>query len=139
MASISIALLILSPQCYYNASMKLLENDFFLKNLWWIVLLLVVFLGGLILAFSLFRQTKKEKAKPSIDVNENLVAIGGKENIEEHQLEGSRIVLKLKDYGKVDREKLKEAGAIGFIMKSDKLTIVFKEKAEEVYHAFFHE
>ncbi len=92
--------------------MKLLENDFFLKNLWWIVLLLVVFLGGLIIAFSLFRQTKKEKAKPSIDVNENL---------------------------KVDREKLKEAGAIGFIMKSDKLTIVFKEKAEEVYHAFFHE
>lgn len=119
--------------------MKLLENDFFLKNLWWIVLLLVVFLGGLIIAFSLFRQTKKKKAKPSIDVNENLVAIGGKENIEEHQLEGSRIVLKLKDYGKVDREKLKEAGAIGFIMKSDKLTIVFKEKAEEVYHAFFHE
>ena len=74
-----------------------------------------------------------------VNISDNLQAIGGKDNVLSHSLSGSRIILHLKDYSKVEREKLKKAGAIGFIMKSDKLTIVFKENAKDVYQNLFKE
>jgi phosphotransferase system IIB component len=50
---------------------------------------------------------------------------------------GSRIVLTLKDYSKINRPLLQEAGVTGFIEKSDKLTLVVKENAEMVYETLF--
>lgn len=111
-------------------------EDFFLKNLWWIVLIAALAAGGLIL-FLRFRP--KRKQKQIVNISGNLEAIGGADNVLSHTLEGSRIVLQLKDYGKVDREKLKTQGATGFLLKSDKLTIVFKDGAKDVYRALFPE
>ena len=116
--------------------MFIADEDFLLKNLWWIVLVVVLIVGAMILFFC-FRPKKPKK--PSVNVAGNLEAIGGSDNVLSHALEGSRIVLRLKDYNKVDREKLKTKGATGFVLKSDKLTVVFKEHAQDVYRAMFPE
>jgi phosphotransferase system IIB component len=50
---------------------------------------------------------------------------------------GSRIVLVLKDYQKIDQAKLKEAGVDSFIEMSDRLTLVIKDNADKVYHTIF--
>ena len=69
--------------------------------------------------------------------SEYLDALGGETNIIEKELRGSRIVLRLADYSKLDKEKLKEAGVDGFIMMSDKLTLVIKGSTEEAYKVIF--
>ena len=102
------------------------------------VLVGVIFLGGLIFLLThIVRGNKTKKKKTIINAEDNLSAIGGKDNVISHSISGSRIILVLKDFSKVDKEKLKNAGAIGFVMKSDKLTIVFKDKAQEVYDKLF--
>lgn len=119
--------------------MKLLDDEFFLKNLWWVILLAVICLAGIIILLSHIVHKKKKEPTHVVNINDNLQAVGGKENVVSHSLSGSRITLQLKDYSKVDREKLKKAGAVGFILKSDKLTIVFKENAKDVYQNLFKE
>jgi phosphotransferase system IIB component len=52
---------------------------------------------------------------------------------------GSRIILHLKDYSKVNKSQLEQAGVTGFIEKSDKLTLVVKDDSERVYKAIFGE
>ena len=66
-------------------------------------------------------------------------ALGGEENVLEKRIEGSRIVLRLKDYSLLDKEKIKEAGVDGFIQMSDKLYLVVKNDADKVYRILFGE
>ena len=65
-------------------------------------------------------------------------ALGGEDNYIDSSREGSRIIVHLKDYSKINKEKIKEAGVTGFIEKSDKLTLVVKDNAEEVYEKIFN-
>jgi|LAHS01.1.fsa_nt_gb phosphotransferase system IIB component len=115
------------------------ETDkFFFQNLWWIVLLGVAALIGLYFLFSfLYHQGKAKKKAPKVDQSKYLSALGGEENILAHELIGSRIVVSLKDYTKINRPLLEEAGVTGFIEKSDKLTLVIKTNAKAVYEAIF--
>lgn len=53
--------------------------------------------------------------------------LGGKENIISSSKNGSRIVLELKDYSKVDETKLKENGVLSIIKMSNKITLVFNK------------
>lgn len=101
------------------------------------VLIGLIFVGGLVVLLSHIAKKNKQRNLKVIDAEDNLKAIGGKENVLSHSISGSRIMLSLKDYSKVDKEKLKNAGAVGFVMKSDKLTIVFKDKAQDVYNDLF--
>ena len=119
--------------------MKLLVDEFFLKNLWWVILLAVICVAGIIILLSYIVRKRKKEQTHVVNISDNLQAIGGKNNVLSHSLSGSRIILQLKDYSKVDREKLKKAGAVGFILKSDKLTVVFKENARGVYQNLFKE
>lgn len=114
------------------------ENEFLLRNLWWIVLLALVLISGITFWVVFFIRNKKSEPKKTINISDNLSAIGGRENVLSHNLSGSRIILVLRNYDLVDKEKLKKAGATGFILKSDKLTIVFKDEAEEVYKSLFN-
>lgn len=114
------------------------NTDFFLTNLWWIITL-VVFLGfGIYFLISFLLTKKKELDKP-ISKNAYLTALGGEENILSHKRVGSRIILCLKDYSLLDKEKLREAGVIGFIQKSDQLTLVADKDPKKVYSALFND
>ena len=116
-----------------------LENDFYIRNLWWIIALGVILVGGLLILLMRIRYKSKGKSTSKVSIEDNLDAIGGKDNVIAHSLNGSRIVLVLKDYDAIDREKLKNAGAVGFVLKSDKITIVFKKDAKNVYKEMFGE
>ena len=78
---------------------------------------------------------KRVKSLPIASKSEYFEALGGEDNYIDSSREGSRIIVHLKDYSK---EKIKEAGVTGFIEKSDKLTLVVKDNAEEVYEKIFN-
>jgi phosphotransferase system IIB component len=114
-------------------------NEFLKSNSWWIAL---IFLGLIVVAIVAIYLSglspKKEKAPEKvIDKNAYLLALGGEENVVSKKLMGSRIVLVLKDYQKIDQAKLKEAGVDSFIEMSDRLTLVIKDNADKVYHTIF--
>ena len=118
-------------------------NDFLRENSLWLALgvaglILLILLIVLIVSLS---KRKKTPAAPKrvIVASAYMEALGGAENIVSHNLIRSRIVLTLKDYDLVDKEKLKEAGVDGFIMMSEKLTLVIKGDAEAVNAAIFPE
>ncbi|MCQ2798338.1 MAG: hypothetical protein MJ220_00430 [Bacilli bacterium] len=113
-------------------------NDFLLKNLWWMIAIAVLIaIGAFFLIEALLAKKKKNPKVKIATKSEYLLALGGEDNILEKELKGSRIVVKLTDYSKVDEEKLKEAGVTGFIKMSDKLTLVIKDKAEVAYQVIF--
>ena len=94
----------------------------------------------ILLIVSLVKRKKGLSApKRVIEASAYIEALGGADNIISHNLVRSRIVLTLKNYDAVDKEKLKEAGVDGFIMMSEKLTLVIKGDAEAVNKAIFPE
>lgn len=103
---------------------------------WWILLILLGATIGLI-SFILAGRSKKTSAKPALNRSDYFEALGGEENYISSERQGSRIVVYLHDYSKINKEKIKEAGVTGFIEKSDKLTLVVKDNAEEVYEKIF--
>ena len=114
------------------------NTDFFLTNLWWIITLVVLFGFALYFLVAFLVSKKKEGEKP-IEKSAYLTALGGEDNILSHKRIGSRIILCLKDYSLLDKEKLKEAGVIGFIQKSDQLTLVADSDSKKVYETLFNE
>ncbi len=120
-----------------NNCVLFLENDFYVRNLWWMILLAVILIGGLFTLLMCIRHKGNKEKGRKVSVEDSLEAIGGRDNVIAHSLNGSRIVLVLKDYDLIDREKLKVAGAIGFVLKSDKITIVFKKDAKNIYNQMF--
>lgn len=99
-----------------------------------VALILVVALAILLPYF--LKKGKGKKGKIA-SKGEYLSALGGEENVLSKELKGSRIVLRLADYSKVDRQKLLEVGVDGFIEMEDKLTLVLKGDSEKVYKAIF--
>lgn len=99
-----------------------------------VALILVVALAILLPYF--LRKGKGKKGKIA-SKGEYLSALGGEENVLSKELKGSRIVLRLADYSKVDKQKLLEVGVDGFIEMEDKLTLVLKGDSEKVYKAIF--
>ena len=99
-----------------------------------VALILVVALAILLPYF--LKKVKGKKGKIA-SKGEYLSALGGEENVLSKELKGSRIVLRLADYSKVDRQKLLEVGVDGFIEMEDKLTLVLKGDSEKVYKAIF--
>lgn len=99
-----------------------------------VALILVVALAILLPYF--LKKGKGKKGKIA-SKGEYLSALGGEENVLSKELKGSRIVLRLADYSKVDRLKLLEVGVDSFIEMEDKLTLVLKGDSEKVYKAIF--
>ena len=99
-----------------------------------VALILVVALAILLPYF--LKKGKGKKGKIA-SKGEYLSALGGEENVLSKELKGSRIVLRLVDYSKVDRQKLLEVGVDGFIEMEDKLTLVLKGDSEKVYKTIF--
>lgn len=119
-------------------------NDFLRDNALWMCLIIVgVILVVLFIVFLIAMHRRKKKAKQvtkrEINVTAYMKALGGAENIISHSLVRSRIILELKDYDLVNKEELKKAGVDGFIMMSNKLTLVIQGDAELVNKAIFGE
>ncbi len=114
-------------------------NDYLAANAWWMSLCVAALIAVVAACIFLFGK-KKGKAKPQkkeISRSVYMDALGGEDNLISHSLTRSRIVLELKNYDLVDKEKLKEAGVDSFIMMSSKLTLVIKENAEAVDKTIF--
>ena len=106
---------------------------------WWLALILV---GVLLIAIILVIITGKNKKEPKRQLASKdtyIACFGGEDNIVDKKLVGSRIAITLKDTTIVDQDKLKEAGVDAFILMSNRLTLVAKGDAKELYFILFGE
>lgn len=86
-----------------------------------IVVLLIVF-------FANRKKKSKSKEYPNL-----LQAIGGKENISNVVLNGSRVSVNFVDKSMINKEKIKENGVESIVMANKKLTLVIGKSAEYIY------
>lgn len=111
----------------------LFSVDFLLQNLWWIILLGVVVLLGLIwlISFLISKNPKKRKGKVGdIDI---FTYLGGKDNVLSFTVHRSRLIVKLKNKNLLQREELKALGVKGFVEKEEDITIVLSNELKERY------
>ena len=106
---------------------------------WWLALILVGLLAAAIVLVIITGKKKKEPKRQLASKDTYLSCFGGEENIVDKKLVGSRIAITLKDTTIVDQEKLKEAGVDAFILMSNRLTLVAKGDAKELYFILFGE
>jgi phosphotransferase system IIB component len=126
--------------CYYTLMnvIVVLQRDFFLENVYWLAglgALALVVLFFLVDHFVSAYQLKKE-AKMRTD-KVYIKALGGEGNVLGKSLEGSRIIVSLKDYDLVDKDKLRDYGVSGFVKMSDHLVMVIKKDPQGVYEKLF--
>ena len=76
---------------------------------------------------------KRVKSLPIASKSEYFEALGGEDNYIDSYLTALK-----NEHSLRNKEKIKEAGVTGFIEKSDKLTLVVKDNAEEVYEKIFN-
>ena len=103
----------------------------------------VVFLT--VLGLFLYTYIKGKKEGPIIKApqqkvikNEaSLAALGGAENILDHSLNGSRVILVLSNYDVVNVEALKELGVSSVVKMTNKITLVVKGDASSFYKSLF--
>lgn len=111
----------------------LFSVDFLLQHLWWIIILGVVVLLGLIwlISFLISKNPKKRKGKVGdIDI---FTYLGGKDNVLSFTVHGSRLIVKLKNKNLLQREELKALGVKGFVEKEEDITIVLSNELKERY------
>ena len=126
----------------FNLYLYVLDFNSFLKQNALYLALGVVGLIIVVLLLCFFlskRNGKKEPSKIRGNKSEYIDSFGGNDNLVDYKLIGSRIEVHLKDYSKLDKEKLKSAGVDGFILMSNKLTLVLKGDAKEVYKKIFND
>lgn len=126
----------------FNLYLFVLDFNSFLKqNALYLALGAVgLIIVALLLCFFLSKKNgKKEPSKIRGNKSEYIDSFGGSDNLVDYKLIGSRIEVHLKDYSKLDKEKLKSAGVDGFILMSNKLTLVLKGDAKEVYKKIFND
>ena len=71
--------------------------------------------------------------------DEVLISLGGKDNVIEHFVNGSRLSLILKNYDLVNIEKLNELGFPSVIKMSNKITLVYEGDLESLAKRIFNE
>ncbi len=98
-----------------------------------------------VLALFLYTYFKGKKQGPIIKAPERKViqneealkALGGNENILDHSLNGSRVILVLNNYDLVDDKALKEMGVSSIVKMTNKITLVIKGDASSFYKSLF--
>ena len=98
-----------------------------------------------VLGLFLYTYFKGKKQGPIIKVPERKViqneealkALGGAENILDHSLNGSRVILVLNNYDLVDDKALKEMGVSSIVKMTNKITLVVKGDASSFYKSLF--
>lgn len=112
----------------------------------WISIMVAGFVFLVVLGLFLYTyfKGKKEGAiiaqkqqQKQIKNEEALSALGGADNILDHSLNGSRIILVLNNYDVVDQGKLRELGVDSIVKMSNKITLVIKGDASSFYKKLF--
>lgn len=98
---------------------------------------LIVVLILVLLSFKKRRNVPITEELPTYDNSKVVIALGGRENIVSHSINGSRIVLELKDYSLVDEKTLNENGVASIIKMSNKITLVVKGDSNKFYKSIF--
>lgn len=89
--------------------------------------IVVVIIAVVLIVFLIISRKKKSKTKDQIkatNLNGFYLALGGKENVVSHNLNGTRLTLVLKDYKLIDREKLREYGVERVLSMTNKYILV---------------
>lgn len=96
----------------------------------------IIFVTVLILFIIAMVKNKKEKAivKRELPSDDIIYLLGGKENIINASLNGSRLSLVLKDYKLVNEEKLNELGIDSIIKMSNKIILISKDDLKQFYN-----
>lgn len=92
-----------------------------------IALVVVALIAVVLVGFLIISRKKKSKTKDQIiatNLSDFYLALGGKENVVSHNLNGTRLTLVLKDYKLVDREKLREYGVERVLSMTNKYILV---------------
>ena len=103
----------------------------------------VVFLTVLALFLYTYIKGKKQgpviQSKPTQVIKNEaaLAALGGSDNILDHSLNGSRVILVLSNYDVVNVEALKEMGVSSVVKMTNKITLVVKGDASSFYKSLF--
>ena len=106
------------------------KNDFivFLKNYVWLICVIVIVLIAIsVLAIILTSKNKKKPHQKEISKAapiEWIDALGGKENIEQINSSGSRLVVNLNNPEKINRELLTKLGINNIVLMSNKITLI---------------
>lgn len=110
----------------------LMDFSEFNSNYWWIYLVAVFIISLSFLLLLIAKKKEAEKRKAEIKQNADLSNVysylGEKDNVVSHELKGTRLTLVLKDYQKVNREKLKEIGVERVLSMSNKYILVGEAK-----------
>ena len=100
---------------------------------WYYIAMIVC--GGILLVSLIVILLIKRKSK---DVKEEfpelLLALGGKENVNEVSFKGSRVSVLLEDKKVIDKEKIKEQGVETIVVSNKKVTMVVGKKSEEMFN-----
>jgi phosphotransferase system IIB component len=89
--------------------------------------ILVLVIAIAILIFLINKKKKSEKSllnQNNYTPNDVYLALGGKDNVVSHSINGSRLTLVLKDYKKVDRDALTKFGVERVLSMSNKYILV---------------
>ena len=119
-------------------------NNFLKQYGVWIAIsfaLIIVIVLSIFLIVSLLKKKSLNKQSQinNIDNDEVLISLGGKDNIIEHFVNGSRLSLTLKNYDLVNIEKLNELGFPSVIKMSNKITLVYEGDLESLAKRIFNE
>ena len=80
-----------------------------------------------------YAKVSKKEQERQVKQNNTFVEIfGGENNIISCEARGSRLVLVLHDYSKLNEEKLKENGVTSLIKATNKVTLIIGEKSKEL-------
>ena len=97
---------------------------------------LLIGIGVLLIVYSHSKKRenvkKVEHAPIVIDNNSWLASLGGKANIKEVSLKGSRLIVRLENKQLLDKNALHDLGASSIIESEDKITIVLRSDGEKV-------
>ena len=78
------------------------------------------------------RKDKIEIKSDAIDNNAWVNALGGNENIISLEAKGSRLIVKVNKNELINKDELHALGVTSVIASQDKVTLVLKEKAENI-------
>ena len=99
------------------------------------VLVALVLVFAVLLTIQLVKKHKNKKVegpKEEFDNNRWVNALGGKDNIINLEAKGSRLIVYLTNNELINKDELHNLGVTSVISSQDKITIVLREKAENI-------